>query len=413
MADEKTPLNIFVTGGSTSAGLATVKALVRNGHKVVATTTNADGARAIRNAGALPAYPDLTREGEILSAMRMANADIVVHAAPQKFGQIPQANFDYVGKAQWLVDSTNAVVSAAGRNEVNKIISISFGYLYDVHHGESATEDGHVVHGKEYEPMLHAEAAVLDGGIDGYVIRAGYIYGGNSMGTTSISEVIRNGHSVPSGKHHAAWVHEDDLAQLIVKLVEAESDKDTLAEIINAADDHPQTPDAFAQLLGNETGITALSYASSGGIMTLIRGETLRDKLLAREISLDSTKARQKYGWKPQYASAEAGMDATSLIWRATEATVYDDHDYVDKAAEAIAALESGIALALPEEVEEEAPAKVEEKPKPAPKPQASKPAEEPDGPTPWSESEDAMEERRRKALERKKARAEKRAQGG
>lgn len=411
MADEKKTLNVFVTGGDVSVGLATVKALLKNGHHVVATTTDADGALTIRRAGALPVYPDLTREGEIISMLQMAKADVVVHAAPQLFGGIPQSDFDYQTHAEWLVETTNAVVHAAGKNEVNKLISISFGYLYETHHGQAAREDAHTVHDDEYDAMLQAEAAVLDGGVNGYVIRAGYIYGGNSDGTTSVADVVKNSRPVHNGTHSASWIHEDDLANAIVALVEAEDDNDSLAEIINVADDTPHTPNEMAQAIGDVLGFSSVSFASPG-LMTIIRGETLRDKLLVREIVLDNSKIKEKYGWQPQHSSIESGLDASALIWRMKDAVDPTEYYsvYEDKATEAIEARQSGQAMELPAEVEEEQPAEAQPEPKAeavaeAPKASSPPPA---DGPTPWNEDEAKREERRRKALERKRLRAEK-----
>lgn len=394
MADEKKTFNIFVTGGAESAGLATIKALLRNGHKVIASAVTADDALAIRRAGALPVYPDLTREGEILSVLRMADVDVVVHAVPQIFGGIPQADFDYSAQTQWLVDATNTLVQAAGKNEVDKIVSVSFGYLQDAD-------------GAEYSAMKSAEAAVLDGGIDGYVVRTGYIYGGNTTGTKAIADALQNTQAIHKGTHTASWIHEDDLAEAIVALVEAESDGDTLAEIVNVADDHPQSPNDFATHLGAILGFQTVNFASSG-FMTRLRGTTLRDKLLKREIVLDTSAFKEKYGWAPQHADTASGLDSTTLQWRMSESIDYSEfYDYEDKATEAIEALKSGASLELPEETEEEKPepAKAEAKPAEAAKPASPPPADA--GPAPWNEDEAKKEERRRKALERKKKRAE------
>jgi len=402
MADEKKTFNIFVTGGSESVGLATVKALLANGHTVVATATDADGALAIRRAGALPVYPNLTREGEILSALRMADVDIVVHCAPQGFGGIPQSDFDYAGHTEWLVETTNTVVAAAGKNEVEKIVSVSFGYLQDVEMRDS-----------DYAPMLKAESAVLDGGIDGYVVRAGYIYGGDNYGTKMVGDELKNTRAIHKGTHNASWIHEEDLANAIVALVEAESDGDTLAEIVNVADDTPQSPNDFATALGAVLGFQTVNFASPG-FMTMLRGETMRDKLLKREVVLDTSVIKDKYGWSAKHPTTETGFDVTTLAWRMEEATDHNAFhtEYEDKATEAIEALKSGApAEALPEEVEEAKPEPKQEEAKPA---QAAKPAAPPpsDGPAPWNEDEAKREERRRRALERKKKRAE-RAAGG
>lgn len=407
MADDKKILNVLVTGGSEGVGLAVTKALLHKGHHVVATTTDADGALAIRRAGALPVYPDLTRTSEVLSALRLAKADVVVHAAPQVLGGVPQADFDYQAHLGWLVDSTNAVVQAAGQNEVNKIVSISFGYLYDGHHGDASTEDTHTVHDKAYDAMLQAEAAVLDGGIDGYVVRAGYIYGSTSGGTTNLVDKIKASQAVYEGTKPASWVYETDLANAIIALIEAESDGNSLAEIVNVAGDQVQSPNKFAVALGESLGITGVNFASPG-LMLVFRDETLRDQLMTREIVLDSTKIKEKYGWQPQYSTVASGLEATGLLWRMNDAITPDDYYnvYEDTAGDAILALKSGQALQLPVEVITEEP--VKEKAVAEKKAPAKAPAPALDGATPASEGEAKMEERRLKALERKRLRAEK-----
>lgn len=395
MADEKKNFNIFVTGGSQSAGLSTVKALLRKGHNVIASVTDADGALTVRRAGALPVYPNLTREGEILSVLKMAKVDVIVHAAPQVFGAIPQAEFDNGAHADWLTDTTNTVVKAASTHGVKCLVSVSFGYLQDA--------DGAI-----YAPMKAAEKAVLDAGVAGYVVRAGYIYGGTTSATLNVADDIRNTRAVQSGTHTASWVHEDDLAGAIVALIEAQSSSESSAQIINVADDHPQSPNDFAKALGVSLGFQTVNFASKGFVMTRLFGKSFSDHLLAREVVLDTYNIKNEFGWQPQHADASSGCDATALQWRMSDATDPLEYytQYEDKAADALAALKSGEALAAPveEEVvkEKAAPVKAEAKATATTAPVADA------GPAPWNEDEAKKEARRLKALERKKKRAQK-----
>ena len=145
MAKADNSLNIFVTGGAESAGLATVKALRKRGHKVVATACDAEGALALRLADALPVYPDLSRASEVLSVLRLAKADAVVHAGPQYYGGLPHGSHEYSACADQLVDFTNAVAQAAAQHGVKRIVSLSFGYLYESGHG-AAKEGDHDIH---------------------------------------------------------------------------------------------------------------------------------------------------------------------------------------------------------------------------------------------------------------------------
>ena len=405
MAELKTTFNIFVTGGSESAGLAAVKALLGRGHQVTAATGDAEGALAIRQVGALPVYPDLTREGEALSSLRMTNAEVLVHAAPQIFGSPPQADF---ADAACLVKSSQTVLRAAKAHGLRQVIVISFAYLYQANHGEAATEGSPDVHDSDYEPMLAAEAAWLKSGLNARVIRAGYIYGGRSMATGALAQRIKQSRPLQNGPHPASWIHEDDLAAAIVALIEADDDQ-AGAEIINVAADKPQSPNDFANGLSHALGLDTPSLAKPG-LMVRLRGESRRGKLLKREIVIDSSKIKGKYGWQARYADVTQGLEATTLVWRMKEASNPADfyNVYEDKAAAAIAAFKHERALPAPM-TEEKPPAKVVEKAAPA---KTSAPPSS-DGPTPWNEDEAKREERRRRALERKAKRAAKHAAGG
>ena len=403
MAESKTTFNIFVTGGSESAGLATVKALLGRGHQVTAATGDAEGALAIRQVGALPVYPDLTREGEVLSSLRMANAEALVHAAPQIFGGPPQADF---ADAACLVQSSQTVLRAAKAHGLRQVIVISFAYLYQADQGEAAAEGSPDVHGSDYEPMLAAEAAWLESGLNVSVIRAGYIYGGRSMATDALAQRIKQSRPLQDGPRPASWIHEDDLATAIAALIEAD---DGQAEIINVAADKPQSPNDFASGLSHALGLDTPSLAKPG-LMARLRGENRRDKLLKREIVIDSSKIKGKYGWQARYADVAQGLEATTLVWRMREASNPADfyNVYEDKAVAAIADFKHERVLPAP--ITEEKPsAEVVEEAAPA---KASAPPSS-DGPTPWNEDEAKREERRRRALERKAKRAAKRAAGG
>ena len=409
MSQAKQPLNVFVTGGAESVGLATVRALLRARHKVVATANDADSALAIRLAGALPVYPDLGRASEVLSALQWAQAEVLIHAAPQYFGGLPHGSAEYPEHADKLVASAAAVVEAAREHGIKRAVSLSFAYLYESGH-DAAREGAHDIHDREYAPMLAAEAALLESGLPGAVIRAGYIYGGNSPATAELAEAIKRSRPLPGGEKPASWIHEDDLAAAILALVEWDSEVGS--PIVNVADDAPMTPNEFAIALSGALGLNAPSFAS-GGLLSVLRGETFRDRLLKREVVIDSRMIRENLGWSPRFPSAAEGIDAAALVWRMKEAVDADDYynDYQDKAAQAIEDFAYDVALLQPvEEAQETAPAAEAVAEAPAPVEAAAPPAS--DGPTPWNEDEAKREERRRKALERKAKRAAKSAGG-
>ncbi len=408
MAEAKQSLNVFVTGGSENVGLATARALLRRGHKVLATACTAQGALALRLVGALPVYPDLNRASEVLSSLQLAQADAVVHASPQYYGGLPHSS--QVPCSEQLLSSTAAVTQAAQAHGVQRIVALSFGYLYAADNG-AAKEGDRDARDSDYAAMLAAEALVRDSGLNGFILRSAYIYGGNSAATAVLAQTIRKSQRLPAGDKLASWIHEDDLAAAIVNLLEAEGDIHGV-ETVNAADDAPRSPEEFAAATCDALGLNAPAFAGAGFLPGL-RKKTFRDKLLGRAIVINSGALRERFAWQPRHSSIETGLEATTLTWRMKEAVDADAfyNDYQDKAAEAIASFAYDAVLPEPVAVAESvaaAPAKAE--PKLAPE-KAAAPAAS-GGPTPWNEDDAKREERRRKALERKAKRAASQARG-
>lgn len=408
MAEATQAMNILVTGGAEGAGLATARALLQRGHKVAATACDAEGALAVRIAGALPVFPDLARASEILSILQMTKADAVVHAGPQFFGGAPHAGAEYASCADQLVEYSAAVTEAAKQHRVKRFISLSFGYLYAPGHG-AAKEGDHDAHDGDYAPMLAAEACARESGLNGCIIRSGYIYGGNSANTAALAEAIKSSRRLTPGGQPASWIHEDDLASAIASLLESDSEPDGV-EMINAAANAAASPDEFSAALSSALGLSEPRFAA-GGFLSMLRERSLRDKLLAREIVIDSSQIRERFAWQPRHESLESGLEATALVWRMKDAVQAESfYRYEDAARAAIESFAYDVALPEPAAAQAEPAAEASATPEPAPVKAAAPPPSK--GPTPWNEDEAKREERRRRALERKAKRAAKSAGG-
>lgn len=409
MAEATNPLNILVTGGAEGAGLATARLLLRRGHKVAATACDSEGALALRMAGALPVFPDLSRASAILSVLRMFKAEAIVHAGPQYYGGAPHFSDANAAHSDQLVDFTAAVSEAAKKHGVKRLVSLSFGYLYAADSGAAKEGDRDAGDG-DYEPMLGAETLARESGLAGYILRSAYIYGGNSADTAALAKAIKGSQRLPAGALPASWIHEDDLASAIALLIEAEEETDGV-ETINAAAKVNATPNEFCQALSDALGLHAPGFASAG-FLSMLRERTLRDKLLEREIILDSTQLRERFAWQPWHERLESGLDATALVWRMKDAVAAEAfYGYEDAAAAAIKSFAYDVALPEPVAAEE-SPAAVEAEAKPEPAAIQASPPPPSDGPTPWNEDDAKREERRRRALERKAKRAAKGAGG-
>jgi nucleoside-diphosphate-sugar epimerase len=314
---ENQVLNIFVTGAGQGVGLAALAEAVRRGHKVVgATEQGTVGANRIRLAGGLPVYPDVTRESAIYSALMMSKADIIINAAPQALSGIPFQSLDYAAQAAWLKASTEALLGAAGRANIKRIIQVSSALVYGDTHGEAVSED---YHGHSHHLLSHAfaeaEDMVFDGAIPVYALRTGYLFGSDEN-TMAIARAVRAGKAMPQGHHKTAWIHEDDVASAAIKIAELEADA-ALETAYNLASDERLSPSEFINLFAKVIGIG--EAPTLGGIALQFGTSAEQRELLEMGTLLDTSKAKSELNWKPQMG-IEAGLDKMLLRQRAEAA---------------------------------------------------------------------------------------------
>lgn len=319
-AEEK-QLTLFITGAGQGVGLAATTLATRKGYKVIGTTDlGTVGAYRIRRAGGIPVYPDLTRESAVYSALQMAKADVAINAAPQVVNGIPQASIDYDQWLPWLEASTDAIMSAAGRADVKRVIHISAGSIYGDTHHEAIKEDGHLDLSNALAKALHhAEEAVLDGGVPGYVLRTGYIYGTHENGA-KVAEALRGGKGTPSGKQATAWIFEDDVASAALLIAEKEQDVG-VHHVYNIAGEETLTPNEFMAKFGEAYGIGEPRRLA--GFMQYFSTSEIQRTLLGNGTLLDTSKAREELDWSPK-GSISMGLDKMLLLWRSEEAGIQD-----------------------------------------------------------------------------------------
>lgn len=323
---ENKQLTIFIIGAGHGVGLSAVSLASRAGHTVVGTSElGSVGAYRIRRAGGIPIYPDLTRESAIYSALQMGKADVIINAAPQALSGLPQADTDYDALLPWLVDSTEAIMAAAGRADIDRIIHISSASVYGDTHHEAVKEDSHLDLSSPLAKALYqAEEAVFDGGIPGYVLRTGYILGTHDSYST-VADQLRTGKSLPSGEKPTAWAYEEDVARAALIIAEKESDED-VAQVYNIASDEVVSPDDVMEKFATAYGTGRPMPLS--GFMAQFRVNDIQRNLLNTSTLLDTSKAREELNWSPN-GSIDLALDKMLLLWHSEEAevTVYHQDD--------------------------------------------------------------------------------------
>jgi nucleoside-diphosphate-sugar epimerase len=295
--------------------------LSRAGYRVFGNTTRGtEGAVAIREAGGIPTYNDLSRASTIKSDLMGTKANIVIHletnntlnGTPHLFPD-DWADFDAAGVAQAMVTGVSqAVAETSDEATISRFIYVSACAVYGDQGGAEVDESAQVAHDNAYQNALaSAEKAVsaLDNSV---IVRAGYTYGAYTASTITMQDMLMAGKSFSSSHASNGWIHEDDLASALMTLISAES---LDAKVYNAVGSHA-TPDAFAQAFGEIIGVGTPKLGGGKGLFAV---ETVRDALMEQSASITCAPL-EALGWNAELSDFAAGFDRTTLVWRAAEA---------------------------------------------------------------------------------------------
>ncbi|MEP6985928.1 MAG: NAD(P)-dependent oxidoreductase [Chloroflexota bacterium] len=314
--DTNSPLNIFITGGASGVAREATRQAVARGHKVTVLTEGLEGATKVRQDGALPAFSDVTRAGEMKSLFTMSKIDVVIHLLPQAGNSFPTKD-SYEAQERVMVQSAVALVEAAKEAGVKFIVYASYAFVYGDAHGDWLTEDQVGHQERALRPVLAAEHQVMNSGLNACVLRAGFIYGGETPAIHTLGELLKRGRAPYVGDSHSLhnWIYESDLAQAAVLAAE----KQPAGEIINVVDDEPASASAFASYLATGQGMSALAASTTPMFVLKLSTSDIQRAVLDSSVRLKNDKAKQILGWQPRYPNYRAGLEQTMLQWRASE----------------------------------------------------------------------------------------------
>jgi nucleoside-diphosphate-sugar epimerase len=178
-------MKIFVAGAGGVIGRRLVPLLRNAGHTVVGTTRSADRADALRLLGAEPAIVDVFDREALTRAVVAAAPQVIIHqltdlpAAPGTPGfaeSLPR-------NARLRIEGTANIMAAAKAAGVRRVIAQSVAFAYAPSAGRRIETDK-LATAPENEPystvrgVTALEHAVIGTpGIDGVVLRYGYLYG--------------------------------------------------------------------------------------------------------------------------------------------------------------------------------------------------------------------------------------------
>ncbi len=309
-------LNVLVTSTSDGLGREVVRQLAAKGYQVSAVTDSAAGAALVRQDGGLPVYCDIYRAGEIASALRMTQANVMIHTAPQGFNTFAPHNPDWNEYKHLLTGGTAALVQAAEQAGVGFLVHTSYAFLYGDKHGEWVEESTPLAKGDElFAAAAQAEQRVLHSSVPTCVLRAGYLYGAESTHFIALRDALHSGGSLTLGDNHALanWVHTADLANACVLAAEQQP----AGEIFNIVDNQPAAPGAFADHFAELYGVKHPGRQRMPQLLAQIMVPATQRALLEVSAKAKNDKASAQLGWQPRYPNFQAGLEQILLAWRA------------------------------------------------------------------------------------------------
>lgn len=306
-------LSLVITAATTGIGQTLTRKLTAAGHKVAGFAANNAEATIVRDNGGLPVYGDLTRAGEVASVIKMAQADTLVNLLPQVPNGVPFGKNDWDHEA--LLTSTRALVDAAAQTEIKFIVQSSYAFIYGDHDGATVTEATEPRPGDNALLLtaIQAEQILQASDIPTSILRMGYVYGPQSKSTAAMRDALSLGRPIMNEDAFANWLHEDDAAEALVKLIANGPDD----AVFNITDNHAASTTDFLNAFAGSLGLNPPGRPPA--FLNRFVGDSVVRDLINLSVQVSSEQAMNALDWQPQYTDFHTGIEHTLLSWRATQ----------------------------------------------------------------------------------------------
>jgi nucleoside-diphosphate-sugar epimerase len=299
-------LRIFIAGATGAVGRHLVPMLVERGHHVTGTTRSR--ADELRAAGAEPVLVDPLDAAALRDAVVAARPDVVVHQLTALAGLGMGRNFDksFAMTNRLRTEGTDNLIAAAKAAGARRLVWQSYaGWPYARQGGPVKTEDDPL----DPEPpadaretlagMRYLEAAVMNSGLEGYVLRYGGFYGpGTSIDRGGEhAELVRKRRFPIGGDGSGVWsfVHIVDAAEATVAAIEGGR-----PGVYNIVDDDPAPVSEWLPTLARQLSAPAPRRLPAWLVRLAAGQQSL--SLMTRVRAATNAKARRDLGWQPAHS---------------------------------------------------------------------------------------------------------------
>jgi nucleoside-diphosphate-sugar epimerase len=296
---------VFLAGASGAIGRRLVPMLRSAGHQVTGTTRSEANAEAIRAAGAEAIVVDATDTGLLAGALAATGPEVVIN-------QLTALPADYDVRNKHFFDETNhlrgevapALARAAADAGAKRLISQSIAFSYDPE--GDWIKDEEAPFGSGRPALVNLESATLETpGVDGIVLRYGWLYGAGTWFASdgSIADQVRHRRFPQVGKGTGIFpfIHVDDAATATLAAVERGP-----AGVYNIVDDAPapmrEWLPEYAQVLGAKRPRRVPLW-----VARRVAGPEIADRGIDMR-GASNAKVKRELGWEPRYASWRQGF---------------------------------------------------------------------------------------------------------
>jgi 2-alkyl-3-oxoalkanoate reductase len=303
-------MRVFVAGGTGVVGRFLVPALVADGHRVTASTRSAGRLADLAAAGAVPAVMDGLDRDAVLSAVREAAPEVIVHqmTALSDLKDFSKFDQEFAVTNELRTGGTDYLLEAARLAGTRRFIAQSFTGFTNEYAGtlvkteeDPLNPDPRASTRQTLAAIRHVEEPVPGGVAEGIVLRYGVLYGHGA--SDGILAAARAGMFPVIGGGTGIWSFTEttDAAAAAAAAVTR-----AVPGIYNIVDDEPAPAAQWVPFLAR-----CLSAAAPQEISAELGLELAGDFLTAQMTTgrgSSNAKAKRELGWAPRYATWRDGF---------------------------------------------------------------------------------------------------------
>jgi 2-alkyl-3-oxoalkanoate reductase len=308
-------MRIFIAGATGAVGRRIVPLLVARGHDVVAMTRSAAKSDQLSALGATPALADGLDREAVISAVREAKPEVVVHqmTALASAKSFKKFDHEFALTNRLRTEGLDHLIEGAQAAGARRLVAQSYGnWNYERTGAAVKTESDPLDPNppanqrRSIEAIRYLENAVASAdGLEGIALRFGNFYGpGTGFALDGdLVEMVRKRRLPIVGDGAGVWsfIHVDDVATATLASIDRGA-----PGVYNIADDEPAPVSEWLPALADAVGAKSprrvpvwLGRLATGEVgvsmMTQIRGAS-------------NAKARRELDWAPAYASWRQGF---------------------------------------------------------------------------------------------------------